>query len=885
MLAIIMVLTGIHAPAVANAEEVAAEAEAAEDTVSNAHYLDINKTNFPDGNFRAWIIDNLELSGNASDGYYMTRTQAENVTQLNLKGVGISNAKGVEKFTKLERLVLWNNSVTTLDVTKNTELTYLDLDNNQLTKLDLSKNTKLKTLYISNNQFAYLRLTNNTALTSSLSSQSISGKKGCVCGSDYLFDLSTLMPKTMLKFVTLSNSSYSLNTSTGVVTMPASSAPDYFSYSFNTGNSNTGSLYVTVYIDEYTSISKPKITTQPAAVTTSVGGTVKFTVKATGGQLKYQWQYRQNSSDSWSSVSAASGKTKTYSLTAASRHNGYQYRCVIWNMAGKVTTKAVKLTVTNKPIITQQPVNTDAAVGQTVQFKITAVGKSLKYQWQYRKSSSGSWTNISASSAKTATYTLTTAARHNGYQYRCRVKNSYGTVYSKVITLTVGKPVIKIQPVSATVAKGAIADFSVTVAGSGLKFQWYYRTSSSASWKKVSVSNATTYQMYSSVLQVPVTKSVHGYQYRCVISNKYGKATSKTVTLLVKNGPVIKTQPSNKTVYAGDTVKFTVKATGTSLKYQWQYRKSSSGSWTNVSSGGKKATYSLTAAERHNGYQYRCVIQNSYGKVVSKVVTLKVKPATTAYRALLIGESGFGDGTRNQCDADHMAAMLASIKGPNGRNYTTTTMYNLDAEEVRAGIQSTFAGTKDADVSLFFIATHGNSDGDGELLMDDYGLLDFETLANWLNQYIKGKVIVIIESCGSGSAIYEGNMAAAQAADELLVSKAIEAFTKVDEAEMENAGVGAMRQSKFYVLAASAHHQMSWGHEGGSGSGNYFTDWLIEGIGDSGHMPADTNNDNVVTLHELYTYISQYDTVTFQGSYTQQVQVYPTNSSYKLFKR
>ena len=78
---------------------------------------------------------------------------------------------------------------------------------------------------------------------------------------------------------------------------------------------------------------------------------------------------------------------------------------------------------------------------------------------------------------------------------------------------------------------------------------------------------------------------------------------------------------------------------------------------------------------------------------------------------------------------------------------------------------------------------------------------------------------------------------------------------------------------------------MSWGHEGGSGSGNYFTDWLIEGIGSSGHMPADTNSDNVVTLHELYTYISQYDTVTFQGSYTQQVQVYPTNSSYKLFKR
>ena len=877
MLAILMVLTGIHAPAVVNAEETAAE-----ETVSNAHYLDINKTNIPDAALREWIINNLDVSGSASSGYYMTQAQAESVTQLGLRGLGITNAKGIEKFTKLERLVLWDNSLTSLDVTKNTELTYLDLDNNQLKKLDLSKNTKLQTLYINNNQIAYLRLVNNTAMTSSLASQSVTGKKGCQYGSEYLFDLSALMPKSMLKFVTLSNSSYSLDTSTGVVTMnsPASS----FSYSFNTGNSNTGSLYVTIYVDEYVSISKPAISTQPASVTVSTGEKATFTVKATGGQLKYQWQYRKSSSDSWTNVST-NGTSKTYTLTTAARHNGYQYRCVVKNLAGSVKTKVVTLTVTNKPIITKQPVNTDAAVGETVQLKVTATGKELKYQWQYRKSSSDSWANVSAASGKTATYTLTTAARHNGYQYRCRVKNSYGTVYSKVITLTVGKPIIKIQPANTTVAKGAIATFTVTAAGSNLKFQWYYRTSSSASWKKVSVSNATTYQLYSSALQIPVTKSVHGYQYRCVITNKYGKATSKTVTLLVKNGPVIKTQPASQTVYAGDTVKFTVKATGTSLTYKWQYRKSSSGSWTDVSTGGNKATYSLTTAERHNGYQYRCIINNAYGKVVTKVVTLKVKAATTAYRALLIGESGFGDGTRNQCDADHMAAMLASIKGPNGRNYTTTTMYNLDAEEVRAGIESTFANTKDADVSLFFIATHGNSDGDGELLMDDYGLLDFETLANWLNQYIKGKVIVIIESCGSGSAIYEGNAAAAQAADELLVSKAIEAFTKVDEAEMENAGVGAMRQSKFYVLAASAHHQMSWGHEGGSGSGNYFTDWLIEGIGDSGHMPADTNNDNVVTLHELYTYISQFDTVTFQGSYTQQVQVYPTNSSYKLFKR
>ena len=885
MLSVLIALTGIQAPAV--------RAEGTEEAVSNAHYLDINKTNFPDANFRSWITSNLAVSGSSSSGYYMTKAQAESVTSMNLKDVGISNAKGVEKFTNLQSLTLWNNSLTALDVTKNTKLTYLDLDNNQIKKLDLSKNTKLETLYVSNNCLGYLRLVNNTSLTSGVGSQYIYSQVGAKTSTKYLFDLTKLVPKSLLKYVSLNDSSHSLNTSTGVLTLGYEASN--FTYYFDTGNSSVGSLYVTVYIDSYTSISKPKISTQPTSVTATVGETVSFTVKATGGQLKYQWQYRKSSSDSWTSVSADSGKTKTYTLTAAERHNGYQYRCVIKNLAGSATTETVKLTVSNKPKITTQPSDINAPIGDTVTFAVKALGPSLKYQWQYRKSSSDSWTNVSAASGKTAKFSLTTAARHNGYQYRCRVKNSYGTVYSKVVTLSVGKPIIKVQPTGVTATKDSTAEFAVTVRGGGLKFQWYYRTSSSGSWKKVTVSNATSYMMYSSVLQVKATKSVHGYQYRCVITNKYGKATSKTVTLLVKNGPVISTQPSDKTVYDGDTVKFTVKATGSSLKYQWQYRKSSSDSWTNVSAAsGKKATYSMTAATRHNGYQYRCVISNSYGKVISKVVTLKVSAVTVHYRALLIGEEDFSPiCTRNRGDVEHMKTMLGTVKGPKGTKYTVTTKFDLGYSAVESAIKSAFKSTTSQDVSLFFIATHGNSDGDGELALTDGSFLDFATLAGWLNSYVKGKVIVIIESCGSGSAIYQNKaeataaMNAAKEADDLLVKKAVEAFAKVDEAEMANTGVGAMRQSKFYVLAASAHHQMSWGHESGD-AGNYFTDWLVEGIGSSGSMPADTNSDGYVTLKELYTYIAQYDSYTFYDGYdyyTQQVQYYPENSTYKLFKR
>ena len=33
-------------------------------------------------------------------------------------------------------------------------------------------------------------------------------------------------------------------------------------------------------------------------------------------------------------------------------------------------------------------------------------------------------------------------------------------------------------------------------------------------------------------------------------------------------------------------------------------------------------------------------------------------------------------------------------------------------------------------------------------------LLSFSTLANWLSTYVRGTVIVILESCGSGSSVY-----------------------------------------------------------------------------------------------------------------------------------
>ena len=59
----------------------------------------------------------------------------------------------------------------------------------------------------------------------------------------------------------------------------------------------------------------------------------------------------------------------------------------------------------------------------------------MSYQWYYLKPG-GSWTKVS-SGGTSATYKLTTAARHNGYKYRCEVSNAYGSSFTNTVTLTV----------------------------------------------------------------------------------------------------------------------------------------------------------------------------------------------------------------------------------------------------------------------------------------------------------------------------------------------------------------------------------------------------------------------------------------------------------------
>ena len=408
-----------------------------------------------------------------------------------------------------------------------------------------------------------------------------------------------------------------------------------------------------------------------------------------------------------------------------------------------------------------------------------------------------------------------------------------------------------------------------------------------------------------------------------VITGK--KAGKTTVTVKTQNGKTAKVtvyvrKAPGKVTLNKSSVALKVKKT-VQLKAELPENTYSAITWTSsderiatVSDSGKVTAVAVGTA------QITATTFND--KKASCEVEVKPDPSTSVtYRALLIGEENFYSetATRNRGDVTAMSEMLESVKGYYGGSFAITRKYDLSASGVLSAIRNTFAEADDDDVSLFFIATHGDVDGGvndvtaGALMMSPSGMLTLRDLATTLGM-VPGRVIVILESCGSGAAVYANNANGVRKSNKALFEEAkqrTEAFDAAVVKAFSNAesglkttiqggtgdsggpqsNTGEFRVSKkFYVLTASRFQELSWGWESGmpESSYNYFTMWLTEGIGTSGDMPADTDGNGKTTLNELYQYISDVgDNYPFRdgGVYYQHVQVYPANSSYVLFRR
>ena len=371
-----------------------------------------------------------------------------------------------------------------------------------------------------------------------------------------------------------------------------------------------------------------EIISQPSDAIAAAGENAQFHVTATGEGLKYQWQLSRDNGLNWANLSRTkfpSAVTPDFEIKASANVDGYLFRCVVSDQYGQeVTSNSAKLTLQSALEIISQPSDAAAAAGENAQFHVTATGEGLKYQWQLSRDNGINWVTLNKTkfpSALTPDFEIKASVNVNGYLFRCIVSDASGqTVTSSFAKLTLQSALeITSQPSDATAAAGENAQFHVTAAGTGLKYQWQLSRDNGINW--VTLNKTKFPSALTADFEIKASKSVNGYLFRCVVSDESGQTvTSNSAKLTVETSvPLeITSHPSDAVVMIGETAQFHVTATGTGLKYQWQLTRDNGLNWVNLN--GTKFPSALTAdfeikgSKTNNGYLFRCVVSDALGK-------------------------------------------------------------------------------------------------------------------------------------------------------------------------------------------------------------------------------------------------------------------------------
>gem|GEM_PF-1496969 len=374
--------------------------------------------------------------------------------------------------------------------------------------------------------------------------------------------------------------------------------------------------------------SSPVITMQPTSMEAEVGEIALFTVQAAGeGTLSYQWQSRKNASSTWNNSGQNGAMTNTLSVNALAGLDGWQFQCIITDAVGNKTTSDTAI-LSIALAINVEPDDQRTIAGSTVPFSTVATGKGpVSYQWQSRRDDTATWVNSGQNGAKTNTLSVATSPGLNGWQFRCVVKDGKGqTEYTRTAILSI-IPNITSQPTDTRVVAGKVAEFSVEATGRGpLTYQWQSRKNDTAAWTNSGQNGAKT-----NTLSVATSLGLNGWQFRCIVTdtNKQKEYSNVVSVWVISDAPKIVLHPMDRTAISGNAAEFSVEAIcSDEITYQWQSRKDDASAWArSAQTGSQTAMLSVETTPGLNGWQFRCVVKGSNGKmVVSDSAILTVMP-------------------------------------------------------------------------------------------------------------------------------------------------------------------------------------------------------------------------------------------------------------------
>ena len=327
-----------------------------------------------------------------------------------------------------------------------------------------------------------------------------------------------------------------------------------------------------------------------------------------GGTLAHQWQKNNTNLNNGGHYSGAT--TATLTISSADGNDAANYRCVVTNVYGSVTSSQAALTV-NANCEPSALANPSFEGGNT-----GGVGTG--------------WTGYQRAPAPSTVWTIQTASPPSGG----------GAQYQQIANT------------SSTGGGGVRQDITGCTIGATYVISGWMRGNSSSATCRVKVS-PTASTSWATAVDLDPPQSVSGSTWTAFNGTVVATATSMTLWLDGQTGgsgqnkaecfdavvvtcgslppqpPVITQQPDPSTNCGGTTANFSIAASGSgTLTYQWQKNQ------TNQADGGHYSgtttpTLTITGVDSSDAANYRCLVNNAGGWTNSIEASLTVRPATT----------------------------------------------------------------------------------------------------------------------------------------------------------------------------------------------------------------------------------------------------------------
>jgi Ig-like domain CHU_C associated len=363
----------------------------------------------------------------------------------------------------------------------------------------------------------------------------------------------------------------------------------------------------------------PLITGEPLSLLVSEGGSVTFTVTASGTSPSFQW-YEGTSGDTTLPIPEAT--QRTYTTPPLFLTKSYWVR--VSNGSGSDDSVTATATVQSVPVFTTPPASVSILLGNTATFTCAATGGSLTFQWYLGESGDTSQTIDGETGSSFTSANLTTTTH-----FWVRATNAGGHTDSSTATATITiAPAISDEPDSVTIHSGMTANLTVAFSGSSSDFQWYLGESGDTGNPLADATSAT--------FTTPSLTTSSSYWVRA--TNIAGSADSATAVVTVITPPLFTLAPVSLTINRNGSTTLVVAASGTAPTFQWYAGKT--GVVTNPIDGANASSFTTPPLTATASYWVRATNAAGSADSATATISLRLPPAITKQPAALTIRKG-----------------------------------------------------------------------------------------------------------------------------------------------------------------------------------------------------------------------------------------------------